>query len=334
MKFIVSGGSGFIGSNFIHYILKKYDDAEVVNLDKLTYAGNPSTLKDIEKDNRYHFIKGDVCDKKMVAEAMGGCDYVVHFAAESHNTRSENDPNIFYTTNVEGTKNMLECAEKEGVKKVIHISTDEVYGPIVEGYFKENDKKPGDSQATSAYSKSKAQADDVAQSFFGKLPVIIVRPTNNFGPYQYPEKALPRWVTSVVEGQPIIVWGEGLQVRDWLHTEDTARAIDMLLQKGEPGQVYNIGANHKPEMPNIEIAKKIIKILNLPDSMIKKIEDPRPGHDFRYGVDTTKLQKIGWMPGDFNKQFQNTVEWYRDNKWWWQPLKEEAESLYKDKEKK
>jgi dTDP-glucose 4,6-dehydratase len=327
MKILVTGGCGFIGSNFVEYLLAKYPNAEVRNLDCITYAGKGN--EDAAYGKNYCLIKESVADATAVREVLRGVDTVVHFAAESHVTRSEKDPGVFYRTNVEGTKTMLEEAVKAGVKKFIHVSTDEVYGPIVKGYFKETDKAKDNSQATSDYAKSKAEADEVAQSFFGKLPLIIVRPTNNFGPRQYPEKALPRWITNMLLGEKAPIWGEGRQVRDWLFAEDTARALDILLQKGQWGEIYNIGVNHQPEINNKTIALKVAKILGKPESIVELVPDPRPDHDFRYGVDTAKLAALGWKPGNFESQLKTTVEWYRDNKSWWQPLKAEAEKLYK-----
>lgn len=325
---LVTGGCGFIGSNFIEHYLTNHPDRAVLNVDSLTYAGNPKNLDGVDA-KRYRFIKGDIADKKTVRDALENVDAVVHFAAESHVTRSEKNPKIFYRTNVEGTKVMLEEAVKAGIKKFIHVSTDEVYGPIVDGYFKESDKKHDSSQATSPYAKSKAEADELAQSFFGKLPLIIVRPTNNFGPRQYPEKALPRWITNLLLGEKAPVWGEGRQVRDWLYVEDTFRAIDLLLQEGKWGEIYNIGANHQPEMNNKTIVLKVAKLLGRPESDVELVPDPRPDHDFRYGVDTTKIKALGWKTGEFAPQLKTTVEWYRDNAGWWKPLKAEAEKIYK-----
>ena len=325
---LVTGGAGFIGSGFIHEYLEKHPQDTVVNIDALTYAGNPKNLAGVDAKH-YQFIEGDIADKHMVREALEGADAVVHFAAESHVTRSEKDPDIFYRTNVEGTRVLLEEAVRAATIKFIHVSTDEVYGPIVDGYFKETDKKHDSSQATSPYAKSKAEADELAQSYFGKLPLIIVRPTNNFGPRQYPEKALPRWITNLLLGEKAPVWGEGRQVRDWLFVEDTCRAIDLLLEKGKWGETYNIGANHLPEMNNKTIVLKVAKLLGRPEADVELVPDPRPDHDFRYGVDTEKIKDLGWKTGDFASQLKETVEWYRDNPDWWKPLKAEAEKLYK-----
>lgn len=334
MKILVTGGAGFIGTNFINYWLTNHQDDIIVNLDVVSYAGNPDNLKKYVGSSRYKFVKGDIRNKKLIREISSDVNAVVHFAAESHVTRSEDQPEIFYENNVEGTKSLLGIlVENKALKRVIHISTDEVYGSISSGYFKEKDKLPGDGQASSAYAKSKAISDDIAQSFFGQLPITIVRPTNNFGPFQYPEKALPRWATNALIGQPLKVWGTGQQIRDWLFTLDTAKALELIMEKGAVNDIYNIGANHQPEHNNLEIANKVLGSYGKSSDLIQMIPDPRPGHDFRYGVDTAKLKKLGWKPGNFDDQFEETLLWYKKNKNWWQPLKQEAESLYANKEK-
>jgi len=330
MRILVTGGAGFIGSNFIRYWLKQYPDDEITNLDKLSYAGNLDNLKSTENNPNYTFVHGDILNTTLVKKLLKDTDGLIHFAAESHVTRSESDPAAFMRNNVEGTKTILAAAkENTQLHRIIHISTDEVYGSIKSGFFKEGDKLPGDSQASSVYAKSKAQADDIAQSYFGVLPLIIVRPTNNFGPNQYPEKALPRWITSALLNQEIEVWGEGKQVRDWLYVEDTAKALETVWKFGQTNQIYNIGANHAEELTNLTIAKKLLNLLGKSDSLIKHIADPRPDHDFRYGVDTGKIRALGWKPGEFEQQFVQTVKWYRENKSWWQLLKQEAEKLYR-----
>jgi dTDP-glucose 4,6-dehydratase len=334
MKLVVTGGAGFIGSNFIRYWLKAHPKDQLINLDKLSYAGNPANVGEFQGDARYQFVQGDILDQKTTDQLLENADYLIHFAAESHVTRSEDTPEVFYQNNVAGTKALLEVAAKHRLKKVVHISTDEVYGSIEGGYFKEADKRPGDGQASSAYAKSKSQADDIAQSYFDKLPLVIVRPTNNFGPNQYPEKALPRWVTNALLDRPLKIWGKGEQVRDWLYTEDTARAIELLLTKASTPDIYNIGANHEPEFRNIDIALLVLKQLGKPESLLQFIPDPRPDHDFRYGVDTGKIRALGWEKGDFAKQLHDTVAWYRANQAWWQAIKQEAESLYQNREQK
>jgi len=326
-KILVTGGAGFIGTNFVYYLVNKGYDVSV--LDKLTYAGGKDNLEPL--GDKVKLIIGDVCDSKAVSSAVKNADAVVHMAAESHNTRSETDPNIFYKTNVEGTRVMLEESVKAGVKKFIHISTDEVYGSIADGYFSENDKLKGDSQATSAYSKSKAIADDIAMEFGSKgHPVITVRPTNNFGPWQYPEKALPRWISNILLGEKIPLWGEGLQVRDWLYASLTAEALEFLLFNGIDGNAYNVAANHDPEITNRKAAEWICGLLGVDaKEWISFIPDPRPNHDFRYALDTEKIQKLGFkLKTDPFVQFKETVEWYKLNQNWWKIRKAEAESIY------
>lgn len=326
---LVTGGAGFIGTNFTYYIVQK--NFNVTVLDKLTYAGGLDNLQPLINNNKINFIKGDICNRDLVKKSLHDSDIVVHFAAESHNTRSETEPDLFYKTNVEGTKTLLEESFNANVSKFIHISTDEVYGSIINGYFSETDKLPGDSQATSAYSKSKALADDIAMEFGKNYPVIVLRPTNNFGPWQYPEKALPRWITNILLGKKIPLWGEGMQVRDWLYAEQTAQCIEFLIHNGTDGNAYNVAANHQPEITNKTAAKWLCKILNVnPDDFIEFIPDPRPNHDFRYALNTEKLAKLGFVPlFDVFSQFEKTVQWYKENKSWWLSRKEEAESIYK-----
>jgi dTDP-glucose 4,6-dehydratase len=326
-KILVTGGAGFIGTNFVYFLVNK--GYEVTVLDKLTYAGGKDNLEPL--GSKIRLTVGDVCDSSAVKNAVNGVDAVVHMAAESHNTRSETDPDIFYKTNVEGTKVMLEESLRAGVKKFIHISTDEVYGSILNGYFSENDKLKGDSQATSAYSKSKALADDAAMEFGAKgHPVIVVRPTNNFGPWQYPEKALPRWISNIILGEKIPLWGKGLQVRDWLFAPVTAEALEFLFLNGKDGNAYNVAANHDPEITNRQAAEWICELLGVgKNEWINFIPDPRPNHDFRYALNVTKIKQLGFKPNtDVFNQFKETVEWYKKNKVWWEKRKAEAESIY------
>lgn len=328
-RILVTGGAGFIGTNFVYYITGKGYNVTV--LDKLTYAGGKDNLDPLITAGKVNFIKGDICDADAVKQSITGAEEVIHFAAESHNTRSESDPELFYRTNVEGTKVMLEESFKAGIKKFIHISTDEVYGSIMNGYFSETDKLLGDSQATSAYSKSKSQADDLAMEFGKNYPVIVLRPTNNFGPWQYPEKALPRWISNIILGQKIPLWGEGLQVRDWLFAPVTAECLEFLLLKGEAGNAYNVAANHNPEITNKTAAEWLCEIMGVNrDEFIQYIPDPRPNHDFRYALNTDKITKLGFKPGiDPFNQFKETAEWYKNNRQWWEKRKAEAESIYK-----
>jgi len=324
---LVTGGAGFIGTNFVYCMVNKGYNVTV--LDKLTYAGGKDNLEPL--NGKIKFFVGDICDADLVKSAMAGIDAVVHFAAESHNTRSETDSDLFYRTNVKGTETMLEEAFRNWIGKFIHISTDEVYGSINEGYFSEKDKISGDSQATSAYSKSKSQADDIASEFGKTKPVVILRPTNNFGPWQYPEKALPRWISNILLGEKIPLWGEGLQVRDWLYAPVTSECVEFLLHNGKDGEAYNVAANHKPEITNRTAAEWICKLLDADRKQwINFIPDPRPNHDFRYALNINKITKLGFKPeiDPFN-QFSVTVKWYKENSGWWKKRKEEAESIYK-----
>jgi len=319
MKLLVTGGAGFIGSNFIRHMLDAHLDLEIINYDILTYAGNLDNLKGIDKQPRYTFIKGDICDQALVNAALKKfpVDAIVHFAAESHVDRSITDPSAFVKTNVLGTHTLLEAARKHNVPKFIHISTDETYGSIMEGSFKETDIL----SPSSPYSASKAGSDLLALSYFTTyhLPVIVTRCTNNFGPYQFPEKLIPLFITNLLEGKKVPVYGTGKNIRDWIHVNDHCRAVEFLLEKGVSGEVYNIGGGH--EKTNLEITGKILELLGKDMSMVEYVTD-RPGHDFRYSLDCSKLRKIGWKPRySFEDALEATVTWYRQNAWWWQPLK-------------
>jgi dTDP-glucose 4,6-dehydratase len=317
MKLLVTGGSGFIGCNFIRHMMGKYPSYDIVNLDKLTYAGNPENLRDLENSPRYTFIKGDICDSSAVDTAMKDVDYVVHFAAESHVDRSIADSSAFIRTNVLGTHTMLEGALKHKVKKFVHISTDEVYGSIMDGSFKETDILT----PSSPYSSSKAGSDLLALSYHitHKLPVMVTRCTNNFGPYQYPEKLIPLFVTNLLEGKKVPVYGTGTNIRDWIYVLDHCKAVDFVLHNGSPGEIYNIGGG--AEKTNVEITKKIIALLGKDESAIEYVKD-RPGHDLRYSLDCSKLKKMGWKPEySFDEALRNTVEWYVEHRPWWETLK-------------
>lgn len=319
MKLFVTGGAGFIGSNFIRHMLDAHPDMEIINYDILTYAGNPNNLKGIDKQPRYTFIKGDICDQGLVNATLKKhpVDAIVHFAAESHVDRSITDPSAFVKTNVLGTYTLLESARKHAVPKFIHISTDETYGSIMKGSFKETDIL----SPSSPYSASKAGSDLLALSYFTTyhLPVMVTRCTNNFGPYQFPEKLIPLFITNLLEGKKVPVYGTGKNIRDWIHVNDHCRAVEFLLDNGVPGEVYNIGGGH--EKTNLEITDKILGLLGKDESVIEYVTD-RPGHDFRYSLDSSKLQKMGWKPRySFDDALEETVTWYRQNTWWWQPLK-------------
>ncbi len=297
-------------------MLVKYPGYEIINLDKQTYAGNPDNLKDIETN--YTFIRGDICDSKVVNKLMEKVDHVVHFAAESHVDRSIEDASVFVKTNVLGTFTLLDAALRHNIRKFIHISTDEVYGSITRGSFVETDILT----PSSPYSSSKAGSDLLAQSYFitHKLPVIITRCTNNFGPYQYPEKLIPLFITNLIENRKVPVYGTGKNVRDWIYVLDHCKAVDFILHKGSTGEIYNIGGG--AEKTNIEITKRILEMLKMDGSMIEYVKD-RPGHDLRYSLDCSKLTLLGWKPEhDFDEALVHTVKWYIENRWWWDKLKQ------------
>lgn len=317
MRILVTGGAGFIGSNFIRYILNKNRNCEVVNLDKLSYAGNLENLKDLEKDPRYTFIKGDICDSKVVDKAIKGCDYVANFAAESHVDRSIIDPSEFVMTNIVGTHILLEAARSAKITRFIQISTDEVYGSIEEGSFNENSPL----FPNSPYSASKAGAELLCRSYFITfgLPVVVTRSSNNFGPYQYPEKFVALAITNLIEGKNIPVYGDGKNVRDWIYVEDNCDAIYFILEKGVSGEIYNIAGGS--EMQNIEIVNTILKLMSEPTSKIEYVKD-RPGHDRRYSLDDSKTRKLGWKPKyEFKGALSKTIEWYENNQDWWKKIK-------------
>lgn len=330
--YLVTGGAGFIGSNYIHYLFEKYgDDVNVINLDKLTYAGNLENLSDVEDKENYRFVKGDICDAKIVDPLVKEADIVVNFAAESHVDRSIGSPDDFIMTDVYGAFVLLEAARKYGVEKFVQISTDEVYGSIIDGSFKETDIL----EPSSPYSASKAGADRLAFSYFVTydLPVIITRCSNNYGPYQYPEKLIPLFVTNALENKSLPIYGDGRNVRDWIYVMDHCDAVHFLLEKGEHGQVYNIGGGN--ERMNIEITDIILKTLEKPESLKTWVDD-RLGHDRRYSVDTSKIAALGWTPGyTFEQAMKSTIDWYVENTDWWGKLKSgEYKEFYKANYKK
>ncbi|AEF95431.1 dTDP-glucose 4,6-dehydratase [Desulfotomaculum nigrificans CO-1-SRB] len=314
-KILVTGGAGFIGSNFIKYMLDKYPEYKIINLDLLTYAGNLENLAEVENLPNYTFVKGDICDGSLVNQLVSeGVNYIINFAAESHVDRSIEDPGIFIRTNVMGTQILLDAALKNKIYKFVQISTDEVYGSLGEtGYFTEETPLA----PNSPYSASKAGADMLVRAYYEtfKLPVNITRCSNNYGPYQFPEKLIPLIIANAQEDKEIPVYGDGLNVRDWLHVIDHCCAIDAVLHRGKPGEVYNIGGNN--ERKNIEIVKTILEILNKPESLIKFVTD-RPGHDRRYAIDATKIKKeLEWEPSyPFEKGIKETIRWYLENKEW------------------
>ena len=316
MKLFVTGGAGFIGSNYVRHVLATSDD-EVTVFDALTYAGNLSSLADVAADPRYAFVQGDICDRDAVAEAMAGHDAVVHFAAESHVDRSIVDPDTFVRTNCLGTNVMCDVARHIGVERFLHISTDEVYGSIEEGSFVETDRLG----PRSPYSSSKAGSDLIALSYqetYG-LPVVVTRSSNNFGPYQYPEKVIPLFVTNLLDGKKVPLYGDGLNVRDWIHVLDNCAGVDTVLRKGVVGEIYNIGGGN--ETTNRDLTAMVLSNMGVGDEMIEYVQD-RLGHDRRYSIDCSKANALGWAPSrDLDTAIAETVEWYRANRAWWEPLK-------------
>ncbi len=330
MKMLITGGAGFIGSNFIKYMAAKYPDYHIVHLDALTYAGNLLNLKDIEFHSHYEFIQGDIADASLVTEIFKqGIDYVVNFAAESHVDRSIADPGIFVHTNIVGTQTLLEAARKYGVKKFIQISTDEVYGTLDEtGKFTEETPLA----PNSPYSASKASADLLVRAYHEtyQLPVNITRCSNNYGPYQFPEKLIPLMILQAMADQALPVYGDGLHVRDWIYVEDHCRAIDFVLQRGVNGEVYNIGANC--EKTNLEVVQTILRLLNKPESLIRFVDD-RPGHDRRYAIDASKMHALGWKPlKNFEEGLASTIEWYANHPEWINAVKTGEYQRYYEKQ--
>ncbi len=321
-KLVITGGAGFIGSHFTHFILQHHPDYEVVVLDALTYAGRRENLKACEGNPRFHFVHGDVRNRTTVEQVLEGAQLVAHLAAETHVDRSILDPDAFVTTDVFGTFVMLDTARKVGVERFLHVSTDEVYGAIEQGVFTENSPL----RPNSPYAASKAGADLLARAYYQTygLPVVIARPSNTFGPRQYPEKLIPFFTIRALTDQPLPLYGDGQQVRDWLYVDDLVRALDLILHQGQPGEAYNITANN--ERTNLEMTHRILQILGKPESLIQFVKD-RPGHDRRYALDGSKLRALGWTPqADFETALRETVLWYAQNRDWWEPiLKEQAE---------
>jgi dTDP-glucose 4,6-dehydratase len=316
MRSLVTGGAGFIGSNYVRHVLATSDD-EVTVYDALTYAGNLANLADLEDEPRLRFVKGDVTDRQAVAEAMAGHDVVVHFAAETHVDRSIVTPDQFVRTNCGGTNVICDVARRHQVQRLVHVSTDEVYGSIAEGSFTESDALG----PRSPYSASKAGSDLIALSYghtYG-LPVLVTRSSNNFGPYQFPEKVVPLFVTNLLDGRRVPLYGDGGNIRDWCHVEDNCAAIDLVLRRGQPGELYNIGAGN--EITNHDLTRRLLALCGRDESMIEHVTD-RLGHDRRYSIDASKVAALGWRPRwELDAGLAATVAWYRDNRWWWEPLK-------------
>ncbi len=319
VEVLVTGGAGFIGSNFVLYALVTHPDWRVTTLDKLTYAGRLENLRDVMEDPRHRFVEGDVADPDVAGPLVENADMVVHFAAETHVDRSLHEAGAFITTDVYGSFVLLDAARRAPrLRRFVQISTDEVYGSVPTGSSRETDElKP-----RNPYAASKAGADRLAYSYWAthEVPVIITRASNNYGPRQFPEKVIPLFVTNAIEGLSVPLYGDGRNVRDWLHVEDHCRAIDLLIDEAENGEVYNIGGGN--EVENIDLTHRILDALDRPHSLIKPVQD-RPGHDRRYSLDTSKLRGVGWEPKhSFEDALTATVNWYRDNEWWWRPIKE------------
>ncbi len=330
MNILVTGGAGFIGSNFIRYWLTKYPEDKITNLDALTYAGHPESLADLDKNPNYNFVKGDITDSKIVDELVSKTDIIIHFAAETHVDRSVLDPHVFVNTNILGTQTLLESAKKFGNKRFHHISTDEVFGSLslnTQDKFSETTSY----DPRSPYSASKASSDHLVRAYFHTfgLPITITNCSNNFGPYQDTEKFLPRMITNLLSGDKVKIYGDGLYVRDWLYVLDHCSAIDAVITNGVIGETYCVGGLTE-DVSNLDITKKILSYMDKDETNIEYVKD-RPGHDRRYAVDWSKINKdLGWQPSaNFETRLKETVDWYKNNESWWKPLKEKSESIYK-----
>jgi dTDP-glucose 4,6-dehydratase len=319
VEVLVTGGAGFIGSNFVRYALARHQNWRVTTLDKLTYAGRLENLHDVADHPRHAFVRGDIADAEVAGPLVRGAEIVVHFAAETHVDRSIMHAGDFITTDVFGTFVLLEAARQAtGLRRFVQISTDEVYGSVPEGASRETDElKP-----RNPYAASKAGADRLAYSYFAtyQVPVVITRASNNYGPYQFPEKVIPLFVTNAVDGISVPLYGDGQQVRDWLHVADHCRAIDLLIEKGASGEVYNVGGGN--QVTNLDLTRRILQLAGGSDDLVRQVPD-RQGHDRRYALDTTKLRALGWAPlTPFEDGLAETVAWYRENEWWWRPIKD------------
>ncbi len=322
MKLLVTGGAGFIGSNFIRYILENHPEDEVINFDKLTYAGNLENLKEVEDNKNYKFSKGDICDFDALVKAASGADAIVHFAAESHVDRSIHSGHEFIATNIKGTQHIIDVVRELKIGKYIHISTDEVYGDIASP----KKSKDGDGFAPSSpYSASKAASEVLVMAAIRtyNIPAIITRSTNNYGPYQYPEKIISLFITNGIEGKKLPVYDGGSQIRDWLYVQDNCSAIDLVLRQGKIGQTYDIAAENRPEVTNLEITKMILRLLDKSEDLIQHVSGLRPGHDQRYAVDSSKIrQELGWKPSvSLSQGLERTAKWYLENQDWWRRVK-------------
>ncbi|GAA4860045.1 dTDP-glucose 4,6-dehydratase [Saccharopolyspora rosea] len=325
MRILVTGGAGFIGSHYVRQLIggayPAFADAEVVVLDKLTYAGNEDNLAPVAGDRRLEFVRGDICDRPLVDRLMRGVDVVVHFAAETHVDRSIEGADAFVVTNVVGTNALLQSAVGAGVGKFVHVSTDEVYGSIESGSWPEDHAL----EPNSPYSAAKAGSDLLARAYHRThgLPVCVTRCSNNYGPHQFPEKVLPLFITNLLDGEPVPLYGDGMNVRDWLHVDDHCRGIQLVAESGRPGEVYNIGGG--TELTNRELTERLLAEMGADHSMVRPVAD-RKGHDRRYSVDHTKIvRELGYAPAvDFTEGLRDTIRWYRENRAWWEPLKKRA----------
>jgi dTDP-glucose 4,6-dehydratase len=326
VKVLVTGGAGFIGSNFVRYALAAHDDWQVTTLDKLTYAGRLENLESVRNDPRHRFVKGDVADAAVAAPLVRESDVVVHFAAETHVDRSIRNAGDFIKTDVYGTFVLLEAArEHPSLRRFIQISTDEVYGNVPHGSSRETDEL----RPRNPYSASKAGADRLAYSYWAtyQVPVVVTRASNNYGPNQFPEKLIPLFITNLIDDMPVPLYGDGQNERDWLHVDDHCRGIDLLIERGASGEVYNIGGGN--QVKNVDLTHRILELVGKPPSLIKPVAD-RPGHDRRYSLDTGKLESLGWKPLErFDDGLAKTVQWYRDNERWWRPIKNEDPAFRK-----
>jgi dTDP-glucose 4,6-dehydratase len=318
MRILVTGGAGFIGSNYIRYVLREFAEDSLVNFDKLTYAGNLENLTEVAEDPRYSFVRGDICDEAAVGEVMAGVDAVVNFAAETHVDRSIQHSGAFIDTDVKGLYVLLEAARARAIERFVHVSTDEVYGSLESGSFEETDPL----NPSSPYAASKAGGELVAKALehtFG-YQILITRGTNTYGPYQYPEKVVPLFVTNAIEDTPLPLYGDGMNVRDWLYVEDHCSGVDTVLRRGTPGEAYNLGAGQ--ERTNLELTRRVLELMGKGEDLIKFVKD-RPGHDRRYSVDSGKARALGWGPRvGFEEGLKRTVAWYRDNEAWWRKIKD------------
>ncbi len=326
-KYLITGGAGFIGSNFVHYLYRKHKNIQVIVLDKLGYSASLENLRKYFGRKDFLFIKGDICDAQIVAQAMAGADVVINFAAEVAVDRSIDDPQSFLKTDIFGVYTLLQEARKQkGLQKFVQISTDEVYGQILKGSFREDSV----TLPRNPYAASKLGGERIAYSFFKTydLPVVITRAANNYGPWAYPEKVIPLFMTNLFDGVPVPVYGQGKQMRDWLYVEDHCAAIDLLVRKGQNGEVYNVGAGE--ECTNLALTKRILTLMNKDNSYIRFVAD-RPGHDFRYSLNCAKLKKLGWKPEyDIAAGLKLTIDWYKNNESWWRPLKNNLDKRFID----